>query len=179
MRSKVVTAVFILLLVSGCATRPEPEPTAAGSLTEAQRQSPDGRATVVVPTTRHDRLWVPPYFTSPEDEAHYYVSRLADRRFVDVYGGEEHPRTWYIAAERLGQIGEPAIPLLYARIDTEDDYELMLVLYALQLATQDPALLAATGGDYVRLTTSLDPAANAENHQLASAWWQRHGQRWQ
>ena len=182
MRSEMVAAALVLLLIGGCTTRPAPEPEPAATtkaLEDAQRQSSAGRASAIVSTTRHDRFWVPPHFASQEDEAHYYVSRLADRRFIDVYGDKEHPRVWYIAAERLGQIGEPAIPLLYARIETEDEYELMLVLYALQLATQDSSLLAETGGDYVRLTTSLQAEANAENRQIALAWWQRQGWRWQ
>lgn len=125
----------------------------------------------------HDR--VPPQFDGVEDEIQYYISRLPDRSFVDTYGGEEHPRPWYIAAERLGQIGESAIPLLAARLDTPDEYELMLVLYALMLASQDPALMAATGGDFVELGTVLDPRHNADNRAIALAWLQRYGGRWQ
>ncbi|MBR2514991.1 MAG: hypothetical protein IKE45_13480 [Halomonas sp.] len=118
--------------------------------------------------------WVPPLFISPEEEAAYYVSRLADRRFVSSYGDRDNPRTWYIAAERLGEIGKPAVPLLFARLNTQDEYELMLALYALQLATQDTLLMARTRGDYVQLTTTLDPAGNAENTQIARQWWQQH-----
>nr|WP_267135317.1 hypothetical protein [Halomonas dongshanensis] len=118
--------------------------------------------------------WVPPYLTSPEEEAAYYVSRLADRRFVARYGNPAQPQVRYIAAERLGAIGAPAVPLLFARLTTQDDYEKMLVLYALQLATQDPVLMAQTGSDYVRLEPALDPAANASNQAIAQAWWGRH-----
>ncbi|WP_249977684.1 hypothetical protein [Vreelandella olivaria] len=118
--------------------------------------------------------WVPPLFASPEEKAAYYVSRLADRRFVSSYGGSDNPRIWYIAAERLGQIGMPAVPLLFARLNTHDDYELMLALYALQLATQDPLLTVQTRGDYIQLNTVLDPGANAENLRLAQEWWQQH-----
>lgn len=120
-----------------------------------------------------------PLFDSVEDEVDYYISRLPDRDFVESYGGEEHPRPWYIAAERLGQIGEPAISALISRLDTEDEYELMLVLYALMLASQDPTLMAETGGDYVELGTVLDPRYNGENLAIARAWWERHGWRWQ
>lgn len=126
-----------------------------------------------------DRDREPPPFDNVADEVRYYISRLPDRDFVDTYGGEEHPRPWYIAAERLGQIGEPAIPPLVSRLDTPDEYELMLVLYALMLASQDPVLMAATGGDYVELGTVLDPRYNAENRARALAWWQRHSWRWQ
>jgi hypothetical protein len=118
--------------------------------------------------------WVPPLLTSPEEKAAYYVSRLADRRFVSRYGDRDNPRTWYIAAERLGEIGLPAVPLLFTRLNTTDDYELMLALYALQLATQDPLLMVRTRGDYVQLPAVLDPAANAENVRIARQWWQQH-----
>ena len=55
----------------------------------------------------------------------------------------------------------------------------MLVLYALMLASQDPALMAATGGDYVEIGSVLDPRHNADNRAVARAWWQRHGWRWE
>lgn len=179
---RLTSALLFLLLMSGCASRsaqhtepapPTAEPGVAAQALPAESSSP------LVGTTRHDRFWVPPHFVSEVDEAHYYVSRLADRSFIDVYGNEEHPRVWYIAAERLGQLGEPAIPLLFALIDTEDRYELMLLLYALQLATQDPQLLAQTEGDYIRLTETLSKEANAENREIALAWWQRHSWRFQ
>src|SRR5690625_8026986 len=77
-------------------------------------------------------------------EVRYYISKLPDRTFVDTYGGEEHPRTWYTAAEALGAMGTIAIPALIDRLDTSDPYELKLALYALMLASQDPKLMAKT-----------------------------------
>ena len=171
-----------LLLNSGCATRSSPSPSSAAtdkSIDTVEQPASGERAASTLPTSRHDRFWMPPHFTSEEDKVHYYASRLADRRFVDVYGGEEHPRVWYIAAEQLGQIGQPAVPVLYSLIDTRDEYELMLVLYALQLATQDARLMAETGGAYVQLTTSLEPTANSANRDIALRWWEEHGWRWQ
>ena len=177
----VSAALMALLLSGGCATRTSPSPAAATdrSVGAVEQPASGERAAVTVPTSRHDRFWTPPHFTSEEDKVHYYASRLADRGFVDVYGGEEHPRVWYIAAEQLGQIGSPAVPVLYALIDSRDEYELMLVLYALQLATQDARLMAETGGEYVQLTTSLEPAANTVNRDIALRWWEEHGWRWQ
>jgi hypothetical protein len=161
------------LLLAGCAGAPP-----------APAERPQGEAApppvAAVPGVGvEERDWLPPLFSGVEDEAHYYISRLPDRRFVTTYGGEEHPRPWYIAAERLGQIGEPAIPLLAARLDSSDEYELMLALYALMLASQDPSLMAATGGDTLELGSVLDPRHNAENLALARAWWQRQGWRWE
>ncbi|WP_445005119.1 hypothetical protein [Halomonas mongoliensis] len=161
-----------VLLLGGCAGSPPAPPAPQPEVTPPPE--------VVVPGVgREEQYWLPPLFHGVEDEVHYYISRLPDRRFVTSYGGEEHPRPWYIAAERLGQIGEPAIPALASRLDTPDEYELMLVLYALMLASQDPALMAATGGDTLELGSVLDPRHNAENLALAQAWWQRQGWRWQ
>ena len=164
------TLTLAVAMLAGCAGGASRLPPVAPAETPAESFPP----AVAV----EDRHWLPPLFTGVEDEVHYYISRLADRRFVDTYGGAEHPRPWYIAAERLGQIGEPAIPLLAPRLDTADEYELMLVLYALMLASQAPALMATTGGDYIELGTALDPRHNAENRDKALAWWQRHGWRW-
>lgn len=178
----VLVALMLLLVSSGCATRSAPESETdsnSNSMVTSEQQRVDERAAPIVPTTRHDRFWIPPHFISQDDEIHYYASRLADRGFVDVYGGEEHPRVWYIAAEQLGQLGKPAVPVLYALINTRDEYELMLVLYALQLATQDAPLMAETGGEYVQLTTSLEPTANSANREIALKWWEEHGWRWQ
>ncbi|MCE8025154.1 hypothetical protein [Billgrantia aerodenitrificans] len=177
--SRLTGALTLLLFLYGCAgpsRAPAPQEAPSPEQVEPATTPPPA---AVSGTTREDRFWVPPHFASQDDEIHYYISRLADRRFIDVYGGEEHPRVWYIAAERLGQIGEPAVPMLYALIDTRNQYELMLVLYALQLATQDPQLMAQTGGDYVRLSETLSESANADNREIAQAWWERHGWRWQ
>ncbi|MCC5882383.1 MAG: hypothetical protein JJU25_07085 [Halomonas sp.] len=177
--SRITVVLILLLFLHGCAGRDSPPPPEQAPSADNVEQAPSSPPVSVLATSREDRFWVPRHFNSEEDEVHYYISRLADRRFIDVYGGDEHPRVWYIAAERLGQIGEPAIPLLYALIDSGDQYELMLLLYSLQLATQDPQLMAQTGGDYVRLAETLSEHANAENRAIALEWWERHGWRWQ
>lgn len=173
-----VTSTGLLAFVlTGCASQTAPSaiPNVAQQ-PAAQVSEPQSVSTS--PTVQVNRPsetdWVPPLFISPEEEAAYYVSRLADRRFVSRYGDSNNPRTWYIAAERLGQIGMPAVPLLYARLNSHDNYELMLVLYALQLATQDPVLMAKTHGDYIQLTAALDPSANTDNLRIAQQWWQQH-----
>jgi hypothetical protein len=161
--SSLSTVALVAALLVGCSSEaPKSPPKTA--------PSPSAEEPVEVELSK---------FNDVEDEVHYYISRLPDRGFVETYGAEEHPRPWYIAAERLGQIGEPAIALLASRLNTLDEYELMLVLYALMLASQDPAVLAVTGGDYVELGTVLDSDHNAENRAKALAWWQRHGWRWQ
>lgn len=113
-----------------------------------------------------------------EDAVGYYIGRLADRSFIRTYGDRDNPRVWYTAAEALGEIGKPAIPALIERLATDDPYELKLALYALMLASQDPVLGTATGGDYLRLGTVLTEGSNEENLRLAQAWWQRHRHLW-
>lgn len=166
------------LLLAGCAGGQRSAPTPAQAESEASAtaaQPAPNRATASsIPVTGLASDWVPPLFISPEEEASYYVSRLADRRFVTSYGDQDNRRPWYIAAEKLGEIGLPAVPLLFARLDTRDEYEQMLVLYALQLATQDPQLMVRTRGEYIQLGVVLDPAYNAENAATAHQWWQQH-----
>lgn len=170
--------LYVLLLgsvfLAGCAGNQRTAAPEKPRTDAPVSQTPPAAAPTTYANTASATDWVPPLFVSPEEEASYYVSRLSDRRFVSTYGGRDNPRTWYIAAERLGQIGLPAVPLLFARLDTHDEYELMLVLYALQLATQDPLLMANTGGSYVQLPTVLSPASNAENVVIARQWWQQN-----
>lgn len=173
---RLVPACAMFTMLVGCAGQPassqSPDAVAQEVPSSVAQVSPGAQSGNV--TNRQVTDWVPPLLTSPEEKAAYYVSRLADRRFVSQYGGQDNPRVWYIAAERLGEIGLPAVPLLFARLNTTDDYELMLALYALQLATQDPLLMARTRGDYIQLPTVLDSAANAGNVSIANEWWQRH-----
>ncbi|RUO26040.1 hypothetical protein CWE09_04755 [Aliidiomarina minuta] len=115
---------------------------------------------------------------SIEEDIKYYISKLPDRDYTDTYGGEEHPKTWYIAAEALGWIGKPAVPHLMQRLNSRDPYEVMLALYALQLATQDGDITWRTNGEYIRLGTVLDEGYNYENRVIAREWWRRHGHIW-
>jgi hypothetical protein len=163
---------LVAALLGGC-TGDAPDMPAETAL------SPPEEDSATTSAYEQDREGLPPLFNSVEDEVQYYISRLPDRRYVETYGGPEHPRPWYIAAEQLGQIGEPAIPLLASRLNTSDEYELMLVLYALMLASQDPAAMAVTSGEYLELGTVLDPRHNDKNRASALDWWQRHGWRWQ
>jgi len=102
----------------------------------------------------------------------HYLARLADRSCVRSYG-DGH--TWYVAAEELGQLGEPALPGLVSKLSTMDAYELKLALYALMLASQAPTVQEKTGGEYVQLRFVLSDEDNANNKAIALAWWQRFG----
>src|SRR5690625_7722605 len=75
------------------------------------------------------------------EEVSFYIEKLPDRDFVDVYGDDENQKTWYTAAEELGQRGADVIPALVQRLHTEEDYELMLVVYAYILASTNTLVL--------------------------------------
>lgn len=115
---------------------------------------------------------------SIKEDIKYYISKLPDREYTDTYGGEEHKKTWYIAAEALGWIGKPAVPHLMERLDSRDSYEVMLALYALQLATQDGAITWQTSGEYIRLSNVLNERYNSENRVIARNWWRQYGHIW-
>jgi len=108
------------------------------------------------------------------EEISFYIEKLPDRDFVDVYGDDENPKTWYTAAEELGQMGADAIPALVQRLHTEDEYELMLVVYALMLASQDARVMDATQDDYLQLDVVLTPDTNSQNRQRVLDWCQRY-----
>ena len=147
--TKGICIVMMAWLVAGCSTT-EPRPVSNGA------EPPTEQAAAVA----------------------YYIARLPDRDYVETYGDADNPRPWYTAAEALGEIGKPAIPALVERLDSDDDYELMLALYAMMLASQDPALQAETGGDFLRLGTVLSEDTYPANRRLALQWWQRYRHLW-
>lgn len=113
-----------------------------------------------------------------EDQLHYNLRRLSDQTYTDRYGDGENVKIWYTAAETLGQIGKQAIPALIDRLDSDDEYEVMLALYALQLASQDEGLKADIGGNYLRLPSVLNPRANRQNRAIALSWWDDYQHIW-
>lgn len=115
---------------------------------------------------------------SEQDTLIYNLDRLADQDYTQTYGDGENDKIWYSAAEALGAIGKPAIPHLVERLQSDDDYEVMLTLYALQLATQDPDLTAETDGNYISLPSVLNPRANQHNKAIALSWWNEYRHLW-
>lgn len=122
-----------------------------------------------------------PAYERADERSHdldYNLSRLADQSYIDTYGDGENEKIWYSAAENLGQIGKPAVPHLMARLSSDDEYEVMLALYALQLATQDEALAEHLDGNYVRFPSVLNPRANDHNVAIARDWWRQYRHVW-
>ncbi|MFG6667581.1 hypothetical protein ACGK9R_10770 [Halomonas sp. HNIBRBA4712] len=157
-------ALLLALLLAGCAGR-EPPPAA-----EVAEPISVPAQTAVPRYGMTDIYWEPPLATSPEERAAYYLSRLADPRFIAPGANGVH----YVAAEQLGTIGLPAVPLLLTRLDTQNEYELMLTLYALELASRDPLLMARTGSDPIMLNDTLNPQTNSQNVAAVREWQQRH-----
>lgn len=101
----------------------------------------------------------------------YYVEKLHDPTFVSI-NTEGH--TYYTAAECLGELGKPAIPVLIERLNTTDDYERALILYALGLASQADNVKVFCGNDYIPVTLDFDARNHAEAITAAKAWWDKY-----
>lgn len=101
----------------------------------------------------------------------YYLDKLSDPTYTSIYNNEY---VYYTAAEQLGQIGKPAIPSLIDRLDTADDYERALVLYALLLASQDEAVKVFAGEDYIHTYLDFDARNHPEQVEIALNWWEKY-----
>lgn len=104
----------------------------------------------------------------------YYMSKLKDKDFTKPYGHQEEPYTWYIAAEELGVIGKPAIPYLMKNLQTNDEYEKGLTLYALLLASQHDNVNEFTKGDYINTGLTFSPEYQKEYVRIAEEWWEKY-----
>lgn len=117
--------------------------------------------------------------TDRPDDLHYNLSKLDDPEFTQTYGDGENEKIWYTAAENLGNMGKPAIPYLIEKLESDNQHEVMLALYALQLASQDPELQEKTRGNYISLPSVLNPRANRHNKAIALSWWEEYQHLWE
>lgn len=101
----------------------------------------------------------------------YYIEKLHDPTYVSI-DSEQH--TYYLAAEALGHLGKPAIPALINQLDTDDDYERALVLYALMLASQADNVACFCGNDYMHLHLDFDARNHTEAVAAARTWWEKY-----
>lgn len=154
------------LVLSGCTSMSDSSPAPEEGPVASEEQPVDERPA-------YERT------TEDPDDIAYNLQRLADRDFIDTYGDGENEKIWYHAAENLGQIGKPAVPYLIEKLSSNDEYEVMLALYALQLATQDEQLQEQLNGNYVRFPSVLNPRANAHNVAIAQDWWREYRHIWQ
>ena len=101
----------------------------------------------------------------------YYIEKLHDPTYVSI---DSQQHTYYIAAESLGHLGKAAIPSLIKVLDTEDDYERALALYALLLASQAENVTCFCGTDYMHFSLDFDARNHAEQVDTAKAWWEKY-----
>lgn len=106
-----------------------------------------------------------------EEKVEFYLEKLKDKEFTGIYN-EEY--TWYTAAEELGMIGKPAIPGLIEKLETEDDYERALALYALLLATQQDNVKSFTNGEYINVNLDFNKDNHPEMVDMAMSWWNKY-----
>ena len=101
----------------------------------------------------------------------YYIDKLSDPTYTCIYDDES---IYYTAAENLGQIGKSAIPKLIARLDTSNDYERALTLYALLLASQDDSVKVFAGNDYIQVNLDFDARNHPQEVEIARSWWNKY-----
>lgn len=156
---------FLVLLslawLSGCTSVPSEEPSVTEETPLTETHSPE-------------EVDAQDY----SDDLQYNLNKLSDPDYTQTYGDGENDKIWYIAAENLGQIGKQAVPHLIEKLDSADEFEVMLALYALQLASQDSELQAQTNHNYLSLPSVLNPRANARNRAIALSWWQEYEHLW-
>lgn len=107
----------------------------------------------------------------------YYIHKLKDKDFTSTYGGENE-KTWYTAAEELGTIGKEAIPFLIKNLETNNEYERALTLYALLLASQAEDVKTFTKGEYIEVNLDFDASTHEEYMEIAKAWWEKYKENW-
>lgn len=157
-------AACVALWLSACSSSIPGEPTPQDEPQVTHEQSPaDSDADDGQP--RHDDL-------------EYNLQRLDDQHYTQTYGDGENDKIWYSAAENLGQMGKRAVPHLIETLDSNDSFEVMLALYALQLASQDAQLQAQTEYNYLTLPSVLNPRANNHNKAIALSWWREYQHLW-
>lgn len=101
----------------------------------------------------------------------YYIDKLSDPTYTSVYNEDN---IYYTAAESLGHIGKAAIPKLIQKLDTSDDYERALALYALLLASQADNVKEFAGNDYINVNLDFDARNHLEKVKIAHEWWEKY-----
>lgn len=101
----------------------------------------------------------------------YYIDKLSDPTYTSIYNEDN---IYYTAAENLGHIGKAAIPKLIQKLDTSDDYERALALYALLLASQSDNVKEFAGNDYINVNLDFDARNHPAKVSIALEWWEKY-----
>ncbi len=108
------------------------------------------------------------------DSISFFISMLGDSAFVSHYGDFDQPTTWYIASERLGMMGRPAIAPLMKSLSTAKGFALEQTLYALMLAAQNTNVTPITGGDYPQDPRFKSEYAGMSPVEAWRAWYAKY-----
>ncbi len=182
-KTALVTVLIILLtILVGCSARANVKPFDVNN-TNDHNQPPaqnvvtlqsEKKATVKVsdsPSIDLPLAVALPEDLTVEEKVEFYLDKLKDKEFTGTYGDGY---TWYTAAEELGMIGKPAIPGLIKKLDTQDDYERALALYALLLASQQENVKSFSKGEYIDVNLDFNKDNHTEMVDKAMAWWDKY-----
>ena len=101
--------------------------------------------------------------------AHYYVDKLSDKSYTKKYN---HDYIFYTAAEALGELGKPSIPILISKLEySYDSYETALIFYSLLLASQSPDVSCFTNNNYIKTYLDFDATTHPEKKEVVKQWW--------
>ncbi len=174
--------VFMMSLLAGCATLTNSKDRNELNSTSAEKpetMADSSQAEKTEPLSAeengedlHDLPADSP--ADKENSVEYYLEKLKDKSFTGTYGDGEEPKVWYTAAEELGMVGKPAIPGLIEKLETDDDYERALALYALLLASQHENVKEFTNGEYIDVTLDFNPETHRSMVDKALAWWDKY-----
>ena len=101
----------------------------------------------------------------------YYIEKLKDPTYTSITNEDS---IYYTAAENLGLIGKPAIPKLIQKLDTANDYERALTLYALLLASQADNVKSFAKNDYINVNLDFDARNHPQKVEVARKWWDKY-----
>ena len=181
-----LTTVFAVLLtiLIGCSTltnakpvyqtsagNPEPPPKQNVTLLPPEENTAEktsGTSNIDFHAKDEDVL---PEDSTIEEKVEFYLEKLKDKDYIGTYN---EGYIWYTAAEELGKIGKPAIPGLIQKLETQDDYERALALYALLLATQHDNVKSFTDGEYIIVNLDFNKENHPEMVDIAIAWWNKY-----
>jgi beta-lactamase regulating signal transducer with metallopeptidase domain len=184
-KTALTTAFTVLLtILIGCSTltnakpvyqtsagNPEPPPKQNVTLLPPEENTAEktsGTSNIDFHAKDEDVL---PEDSTIEEKVEFYLEKLKDKDYIGTYN---EGYIWYTAAEELGKIGKPAIPGLIQKLETQDDYERALALYALLLATQHDNVKSFTDGEYIIVNLDFNKENHPEMVDIAIAWWNKY-----
>lgn len=125
------------------------------------------RTEVQILREKIDRISEEYFKSTKKSKLGFYLEKLRDKDFTNTYG---ECYTWYIAAEKIGEIGRPAIPFLIDKLDTKDSYERTQILYALFLAANNENVKNIIKSDIPELAKQYTLPPLQWHKELVAEW---------